>query len=142
METEWLKEVLQRPNEKRFAICTHPDNKYIGNVFFTNIDDESAELHIFIGDVNYWGGNRAADTIRLFMEYAFDKMKLKRVDSIINPENKNAVTMADYFGFVVVEKIVDEVSGIVYSKYCLTRETFITVNPNSRQTTTTSHNYE
>ena len=32
METEWLKNVLQRKNEKRFAVCVKDTDQYIGNI--------------------------------------------------------------------------------------------------------------
>ena len=57
IETEWIKTILQRDNEKRFAICIESTNKYIGNVQLTGIEDSKAEFHIFIGDVNFWGKN-------------------------------------------------------------------------------------
>lgn len=46
MEMKWIKEVIQRNNEKRFAIIA--DDKYIENTYLTGIENNEAEFHIFI----------------------------------------------------------------------------------------------
>ena len=71
METEWLTSALRRENEKRFAICLCEGNKYIGNVFFTDIKNNEGQLHIFIGDVQFWGKNRAWESSWLALEQGF-----------------------------------------------------------------------
>ena len=79
METAWLLEVLHRENEKRFAICLCEDDKYIGNVFFTDIKDGKAQLHIFIGEIRFWGKHRAYESCWLALEYGFNKLHFEQV---------------------------------------------------------------
>lgn len=87
METQWLEEVLARENEKRFAICLTEDDRYIGNVFFTDIKDGEAWLHIFIGEVQFWGKNRAYDAAWLALENAFLQLQLNVVNMEMHKNN-------------------------------------------------------
>lgn len=79
IETGWIKTVLARENERRFAICLRENNRYIGNVFFTDIKDGEAQAHIFIGEIQYWGKNRAFEGGWLALEYGFNELQLKQV---------------------------------------------------------------
>jgi len=79
METAWITTVLQRENEKRFAICLCGNDQYIGNVFFTDIKNGECQGHIFIGEVKYWGGLRAYEGGWLALEYMFINVGLELV---------------------------------------------------------------
>lgn len=46
MESESLARILTREDEKRFAICLSDNGAYIGNIFYTDIRDGEAQLHI------------------------------------------------------------------------------------------------
>ena len=59
MEAESLAKVLTREDEKRFAICLSDNGAYIGNIFYTDIRDGEAQLHIFIGEQRLCGKGRA-----------------------------------------------------------------------------------
>lgn len=87
MEREWLVTVLRRENEKRYAICLCADDTYIGNVFFTDIKNGQAELHIFIGEVRYWGKNRAFDSTWLALEQGFTQLGLHQVNMEMHKNN-------------------------------------------------------
>ena len=79
METAWLTSALLRENEKRFAICLCENDKYIGNVFFTDIKDGAAQLHIFIGEIRFWGNNRAYESSWLALECGFTWLQFELV---------------------------------------------------------------
>lgn len=79
METAWLTAALLRDNEKRFAICLCEDHKYIGNVFFTDIQDGEAQLHMFIGEIQFWGKNRAFESSWLALEQGFNRLQFDLV---------------------------------------------------------------
>jgi RimJ/RimL family protein N-acetyltransferase len=51
VESEWIEKVLKDDISKRFAILC--DGEYIGNVQLTNINNDSAEFHIFIGKKSF-----------------------------------------------------------------------------------------
>lgn len=79
METAWLTSVLCRENEKRFAICLCENDQYIGNVFFTDIKNSECQGHIFIGEVKYWGKDRAYEAGWLALKYVFTELQLEQV---------------------------------------------------------------
>lgn len=55
IEKEWIKKVKEEKNSLRFAICVGEENEYVGNVQLTNIEEESAIFHIFIGNKKILG---------------------------------------------------------------------------------------
>jgi len=55
VERDWLRGVLKRTDQKRFAICLTDSKRYIGNVQLLDILEQQAEFHLFIGDSSCWG---------------------------------------------------------------------------------------
>lgn len=118
METAWITAALSRENERRFAICNCEDDKYIGNVFFTDIENNEAQLHIFIGEIKYWGKNRAFEAAWLALEQGFTRLQFDLVYLEMhknNPGLGNVIRM----GWKQVE---EKENGFV--KYIFTREMF------------------
>jgi RimJ/RimL family protein N-acetyltransferase len=124
IETEWLKGALQRTHEKRFAICLKDNDQYIGNVFFTNVTEDHADINIFIGELQFWGGNRAASAAAQLIDYGFTELKLKRVYTDMQPSNTPAKTLAAKMNFVKVEEYFDDKLGMVQERHVIPRETF------------------
>ena len=87
MEREWLVSALSRENEKRFAICLCEDDTYIGNVFFTDIKNGHALLHIFIGEMRFWGKNRAFESAWLALEQGFTRLGFQQVNLEMHKNN-------------------------------------------------------
>jgi diamine N-acetyltransferase len=119
METEWLASVLQRPDEKRFAIVMKENEKYIGNIFLTGIKDGVAEHHIFIGETDYWGKGRPAQASYLILEYAFQQLGLHTVYIITNKRNLPALAIANGLGW---QEVGDE--GDTHVKHIYTSSLF------------------
>jgi RimJ/RimL family protein N-acetyltransferase len=98
-ELKWIREVLKRDNEKRFAICISETDEYIGNVQLTNINSQEGEFHIFIGEKKYFGyGYGTAATLEL-IKYAFNDLKLQSIYLDVRPQNINAVKLYKKVGF-------------------------------------------
>lgn len=100
IELEWIKNVIKRDNEKRFAILA--DNVYVGNTQLTSISNESAIFHIFIGDTRYRGKGVASKAMDLLIDYAKDNLKLKKIMLTVNPNNKSALVLYQKKGFASV----------------------------------------
>ena len=77
IEENWIKEVKQERNSKRFAICVGEHKRYIGNVQLTEIEDNEAFFHIFIGEKKFWGKGIGTSATKLLIEYAKNNLKLK-----------------------------------------------------------------
>jgi RimJ/RimL family protein N-acetyltransferase len=124
METAWINEVLQRQNEKRFAICLCSDNKYIGNVFLTDIRDGEAQIHIFIGEMEYWGKGRAYESVCMIFDYGFNELGLKTIYAQINARNASSISLSKLAGFVRVSEHYDTTKEMMLTRMIFTREMF------------------
>ena len=99
IEKEWLKEVLKRKDEVRFAICTEENNQYIGNVQLTNITKNDAEFHIFIGEITYHNKGIGTSATKLILEYAKSILKLKNSYLYVDKLNVSAINSYIKAGF-------------------------------------------
>lgn len=116
LEAEWMANVLKRENEKRFAICLTSDDRYIGNIFLTDITATEAQLHIFIGDIKYWGGGRAYDATKQIIEYAFNDLRLQHIYLFTNKDNKAALAAAMRLGWVFSEELGNNLVKNVFTR--------------------------
>ena len=104
IELNWLQDVLQRPNEKRFAICVDDDHQYVGNVQLTDINQGVAQFHIFIGEVVYHGMGIGTKATSLMLDYAFSVLGLNAVYLFVNKNNAVAIKMYENCGFYKLEE--------------------------------------
>lgn len=101
-ELAWIKRVIKNANEYRCAI--EVDGVYVGNIYLTDIDRESAEYQIFIGAKDYWGRGVATEASRLIFKYAFDKRGLNYVYLHVREDNESALRLYKKLGFIPKEK--------------------------------------
>jgi RimJ/RimL family protein N-acetyltransferase len=102
IELEWIRRVLKDEDAKRFAICLSETHEYIGNVQLTNIENNSAQFHIFIGEKEYWGRGVSTSATKLILDYAIDKMDMKKIYLIVKKENIAAIKSYEKNGFKTV----------------------------------------
>lgn len=124
IETEWLENVLKRPNEKRFAICLSEDERYVGNIFLTDYENNVAQMHIFIGDIAYWGKGRAREAIELILEYGFEVLELETMYSQINHKNAAALALGELTGFKPVADYYNEELKVMLKRIEYSREMY------------------
>jgi len=108
IEKEWIKKVIGRENEKRFAICIGEEMEYIGNVQLTDIKAEDAQFHIFIGEKKYHGMGIGTQATKLILDYGFKQLKLKRIYLKVSPKNIYAIKSYEKCGFIIIEKFEKE----------------------------------
>lgn len=124
MEREWLAKVLERSNEKRFAICLKNNNAYIGNIYFTDIKEGKALIHIFIGDIENWGKKRAFEAIVLLGIYGFNELQLHTIVGVIDKNNIMSKALAGLFDSTQLGEFVDEQTGKVMTKWIFTKQMY------------------
>jgi len=99
MELEWIRKVLARPDEKRFAVCVGDEMEYVGNAQLTDISPTQAQFHIFIGKKEYHGKGIGTEATRLVLLHAFEVLQLRQVYLKVNRSNVAAVRAYEKCGF-------------------------------------------
>jgi len=96
-ELEWIKRVIAKEDDYRCAI--HADDVYIGNIYLTDISENSATYHIFIGNKDYWGKGVARKASELILHYAFKILGLETINLEVHKDNKAALSLYHKLGF-------------------------------------------
>lgn len=102
LETElhWIEKVIKKDDEYRCAIIA--DGCYVGNIYLTNIDDEQAYYHIFIGDKSFWGKGVAKKASIEIIRYGFEHLNLKKIVLEVHPQNNTAIRLYEKLGFAMI----------------------------------------
>lgn len=114
IEKEWIKKVLKRKDEIRFAICVGSKNEYVGNVQLTNITKTDAEFHIFVGNKDFHNKGIGTKATNLILNYAAKVLKLEMVYLIVNKNNIAAIKSYEKCGFYEIETNKEQLKLIIY----------------------------
>jgi diamine N-acetyltransferase len=98
IEEQWILRVTNDPTSMRYAICVQSDDRYIGNVQLTGIENDTAEFHIFIGDTSYWGKGAGVQATRQMVAEGFAR-GLKLIFLYVNSNNAAAIRVYEKCGF-------------------------------------------
>jgi len=101
MEEEYNR-LVSSNNDVVFAIIDKKTHKHIGNagLYAINWVSRSAEFRIIIGEKEFWGKGYGAESTKLLVRYAFEKLNLNKVWLGVNAENLRAVKSYENAGFV------------------------------------------
>lgn len=99
-ELNWINKVLNNSDERRFAICLAQNDRYIGNIQLTDIVENSAQYHIFIGEKEYWGQGIALKASRLLLEYAKINLNLRTIYLFVKKDHTAAIKLYSGLGFL------------------------------------------
>lgn len=96
-----MQNVINQNKDVKLAICTIKDNKYIGNVYLTNIDhiNRKAVSHILIGNKEFWNGGYGTEAMRLLLDYAFNHRNLRRIEALVLDDNIGSQKMHEKLGY-------------------------------------------
>jgi glycosyltransferase involved in cell wall biosynthesis/RimJ/RimL family protein N-acetyltransferase len=102
-ERKWMSEKLSEKNSARFAITV--DDQYIGNIQLTDISEKNkGQYHIFIGEKLFWGKGIASLATAQIIRVAKEKLNLRELYLIVNPEHEAAVKLYNKCGFVKINE--------------------------------------
>lgn len=107
-ELAWMDKVLFEQDSHRFAILY--DNTYVGNIQLTHIAEQESFYGIFIGDTRFWGKGIAKKSTNLILQYAFKKLKLKRIKLRVRITHNRAIKLYEHIGF----KEIDRDESLIY----------------------------
>ena len=101
-----------------WAIHIKESKKHIGNIKIDpiNLDNNSGEYGILMGDCNEWGKGYAKEASVAIIDYCFKTLKFSKITLGVIDENKNAVKLYEKLGFAT-ESIIEN-SGVYDNKMC------------------------
>jgi RimJ/RimL family protein N-acetyltransferase len=99
-EYDWWEEKRADPDCVQWAIETL-DGRLVGTVELrVTPRAERAELGIAVQDRSQWGKGYGTDAVLLVLRYAFEEMRLNRVELTCDEENARAIRCYEKCGFV------------------------------------------
>lgn len=96
-----LLDKLSKKNKAiRYSIIELKSNKIIGSCGYNSLDFENANTEIgYELDKDYWGRGYAPEAITCLIKYAFNDLKLNRIEAKVEPENTNSIKVLEKLNF-------------------------------------------
>lgn len=101
----WINKCLKNQKEKKrvsynLVIEVKDNQKGIGCISLDKIDlfGEKAEVGYWLGE-DYWRKGYGTEALEEILKFAFDKLKLKRVEADVFSENPSSGKLLELFGF-------------------------------------------
>lgn len=107
LEMTWIHKVLADSTTRRYAICLKSDDRYIGNIYLTNISGTSAIEQIFIGEIDFWGKGIGTKARAALYAIAKNDLGLIRIESHIRPRNIASLKSVLKLGFTEIVRDSD-----------------------------------
>ena len=108
-QKDWFDNYEKDENKKFFTIC---DNELpIGIVGLSNISEnnKNADLFIAIGEDEYRGKGFGKESMKWILNFAFEELKLNKVNLGVFEENESAVMLYKNIGFEIEGIMKEEV---------------------------------
>lgn len=104
-----VKDFLAEDKDENFWEIYSKDNKFIG---YTSLCDfrekEQCEFSIFILDKNYWGKGIGLEVTKIILDYAFDKLGMKKIVLETSEFHQGAIKLYEKAGFKKVKIIPND----------------------------------
>lgn len=102
-EKKWVEDTIFNSRDVKLAICLIENDKYIGNVYMTNIDEinRSCHSHVLIGDKDYWGKGYVREALTKAIEYMFNERNIHRIQANVLESNVQSLKMHEKCGYKV-----------------------------------------
>ena len=114
MELDWIRKALLDKSTRRYAICLKEKDQYIGNVYLTDINGDSAVEQIFIGEKELWGKGIATRARAALYEIAKKEFGIVRIESHIRTRNIASIKSINKLGF---NEISRNLEWVIFEKY-------------------------
>jgi RimJ/RimL family protein N-acetyltransferase len=80
--------------------------RLIGCGGLRNIDADSAEISIVIGERDVWDSGYGREAMQLLLQHGFERLQLQTIWLVARTENARAIRLFTRLGFVVTETLV------------------------------------
>lgn len=102
-EKKWVEDAIFNSKDIKLAVCEKESNKYIGNVYATDIDliNRSCTSHVLIGDHDFWNRGFAPEAYQLLLNFLFNERNINRVQALVLESNVASLKMHQKVGFKI-----------------------------------------
>lgn len=122
-ERKWVEDAIFNPKDLKLAICLTENDRYIGNVYMTDINNlnRSCTSHILIGEKDCWGKGYAKEALMLAINYMFNERNIHRIQAFILESNTQSLRMHEKCGYKVEGIMQDSIykNGKYQNQYIL-----------------------
>ena len=133
-EKKWVEDTIFGSKDVKLAVCLAENDKYIGNVYMTDINEvnRSCTSHILIGDKDYWGQGYAREALELAIDYMFNERNIHRIQAHVLVSNQASLKMHQKCGYQIEGTLAEAVfkNGRYQDQYVLA---LINKNSNMQQ---------
>lgn len=97
---QWFQSLCGNPNLKMFAMKTL-EGEYIGNIEIADIDWRCGrgEIGLIIGEAHHRGQGYGSEAVRLLSAFAFDEMRMHRLEARVLAHNARAQATFERCGY-------------------------------------------
>ena len=93
-----------------WAITLKNNNKLIGTICFWNISIEENKAEIgYVLHPDFHGQGIMQEAVQKVIEYGFEKIKLRSIEAILNPDNLKSIELLKRNGFLYAGELGDAV---------------------------------
>lgn len=102
-EKKWVEDAIFSSKDLKLAICLCDDDRYIGNVYMTDIDmvNRKCISHILIGEKDCWGKGYAAEALSEAIDFMVNERGIQRIEALILEDNKQSLRLHEKCGYVL-----------------------------------------
>jgi [ribosomal protein S5]-alanine N-acetyltransferase len=109
-------EMIEGLRKKPLAWCIEYEGRFVGHARLTvNEDDNRARYAVGLFDPSVWSKGLGTEITQLILRYAFEELKLHRVDLRVLQYNKRAIRCYEKCGFV--QEGVEREGALIEGKY-------------------------
>ncbi len=102
-EIKWFRKVNKKKDRLNLAICLN--EKYVGNIYFTDMTKSSAQFHIFIGETSLWGKGIGSKSMILSINFLRTNYDITKIYLKVKKENIPAIKLYEKCGFKIKKKL-------------------------------------
>ncbi|WMJ80570.1 GNAT family N-acetyltransferase [Clostridium sp. MB40-C1] len=99
---EFINEGYNKKMFVRWGITYKEDDKLLGLISLHHFDYLNAKAEVgYILNKKYWGKGIMTRNLSLVINYAFNELKLHRLEAVIHPANIASINLAERLGFTI-----------------------------------------
>jgi RimJ/RimL family protein N-acetyltransferase len=104
-----IKNFLAEEKDEKFWEIYIKDDKLIGYASLCSFQGkEQCEFNIFILDKNYWGKGMGSEATKLMLDFAFNKLGMKKVVLETSEHHQSAIKLYEKTGFKKTQLILED----------------------------------